>query len=89
MLKPIKDNVLITLSPIVENKTTGGIIMTGSASQTRDQKCNVIAVGADVDDIKTGDQILISNGSFQKVELMLDDGLEYAIVKHIQVLGIF
>ena len=90
-LKPLADRVVVKLME-VEEKTTGGIILTASA-QEKPQVAEVIAVGPGglVDGkevtmtVKVGDKVITSKYAGTEVKA---DGVEYNIVRQGDILAI-
>ena len=90
-IKPQADRVVVKLVE-AEEKTEGGIILTGSAKE-RPQFAEVVAVGpgGKVDGnevamyVKVGDKVITSKYSGTEVKL---DGEEYTIVKQEDILAI-
>lgn len=90
-IKPLADRVVVKLVE-AEEKTEGGIILTGSAKE-KPQFAEVVAVGpggkVDGNDVamyvKVGDKVITSKYSGTEVKL---DGEEYTIVKQEDILAI-
>ena len=90
-IKPLADRVVVKLVE-AEEKTEGGIILTGSAKE-KPQFAEVVAVGpgGKVDGnevamyVKVGDKVITSKYSGTEVKL---DGKEYTIVKQEDILAI-
>ncbi len=90
-IKPLADRVVIKFVE-AEEKTAGGIILTGSAKE-QPQVAEVIAVGPGgvVDgkeikmELKVGDKVLISKYAGTEVKV---DGVEYTILKQNDILAI-
>lgn len=90
-IKPLADRVVVKLVE-AEEKTQGGIILTGSAKE-KPQFAEVVAVGpggkVDGNDIvmyvKVGDKVITSKYSGTEVKL---DGEEYTIVKQGDILAV-
>ena len=90
-IKPLADRVVVKLVE-AEEKTEGGIILTGSAKE-KPQFAEVVAVGpgGKVDGnevamyVKVGDKVITSKYSVTEVKL---DGEEYTIVKQEDILAI-
>ena len=90
-IKPLADRVVVKLVE-AEEKTEGGIILTGSAKE-KPQFAEVVAVGpgGKVDGnevamyVKIGDKVITSKYSGTEVKL---DGEEYTIVKQEDILAI-
>ena len=90
-IKPLADRVVVKLVES-EEKTEGGIILTGSAKE-KPQFAEVVAVGpgGKVDGnevamyVKVGDKVITSKYSGTEVKL---DGEEYTIVKQEDILAI-
>ncbi len=90
-IKPLADRVVVKLVE-AEEKTEGGIILTGSAKE-KPQFAEVVAVGpgGKVDGnevamyVKVGDKVITSKYSGTEVKL---DGEEYTIVKQEDILAI-
>ena len=90
-IKPLADRVVVKLVE-AEEKTEGGIILTGSAKE-KPQFAEVVAVGpgGKVDGnevamyVKVGDTVITSKYSGTEVKL---DGEEYTIVKQEDILAI-
>lgn len=83
-IKPLADNVLIKRLE-AEEKTKGGIILTGAAKE-KPEAAEVVAVGpgGTVDgkeinmEVKTGDKVILSKYAGTDVKL---DGVEYVLVR--------
>ena len=90
-IKPLADRVVVKLVE-AEEKTQGGIILTGSAKE-KPQFAEVVAVGpgGTVDGkevkmyVKVGDKVITSKYSGTEVKL---EGEEYTIVKQGDILAI-
>ena len=90
-LKPLADRVVLKRTE-AEEKTKGGIILTGSAKE-KPQVAEVIAVGPGgnvegkdvVMYVKVGDRVLTSKYSGTEIKL---DGQEYTIVRQSDILAI-
>ena len=90
-IKPLAERVVVKLVE-AEEKTEGGIILTGSAKE-KPQFAEVVAVGpgGKVDGnevamyVKVGDKVITSKYSGTEVKL---DGEEYTIVKQEDILAI-
>lgn len=90
-IKPLADRVVIKFLE-AEEKTAGGIILTGTAKE-QPQIAEVVAVGPGgvVDgkeikmELKVGDKVLISKYAGTEVKV---DGEEYTILKESDVLAI-
>ena len=90
-IKPLADRVVIKFVE-AEEKTAGGIILTGSAKE-QPQIAEVIAVGPGgvVDgkevkmELKVGDKVIMSKYAGTEVKF---DGKEYTILKQSDILAI-
>lgn len=91
-IKPLADRVVIKMTE-AEEKTSGGIILAGSAKE-KPQIAEVVAVGTGkVNDngetvpmtVKVGDKVLTSKYSGTEVKI---DGVEYTILKQDDILAI-
>ena len=90
-LKPLADRVVVKLVE-AEEKTKGGIILTGSAKE-KPEVAEVIAVGPGgtvdgkevVMTVKKGDKVITSKYAGTEVKM---DGVEYNIVKQSDILAI-
>ncbi|MGN0607268.1 MAG: co-chaperone GroES [Oscillospiraceae bacterium] len=91
-IKPLADRVVIKMTE-AEEKTSGGIILAGSAKE-KPQIAEVVAVGTGkVNDngetvpmtVKVGDKVLTSKYSGTEVKI---DGVEYTILKQDDILAV-
>ncbi|MGN1114257.1 MAG: co-chaperone GroES [Oscillospiraceae bacterium] len=86
-IKPLQDRVVVKMTE-AEEKTAGGIILTGSAKE-KPEVAEVIEVGpgkADVTmEVSKGDKVLISKYAGTNVKL---DGEEYIIIKMDDILAV-
>ncbi len=83
-IRPLKDRVVIRYSEEQEEKTAGGIYVPDVAKE-KPQKGTVEAVGAEVKEVKAGNQVLFDKYSGSKIKI---DNIEYLIVKEEDLLGI-
>ncbi len=83
-IRPLKDRVVIRYSEEQEEKTSGGIYVPDVAKE-KPQKGTVEAVGAEVKEVKAGNQVLFDKYSGSKIKI---DNIEYLIVKEEDLLGI-
>ena len=79
-MKVLHNNVLVTQSE-VEEKTSGGIILSGDIS-TGNKPAIVIAVGEDVQDIKPKNKVFLDWSKSMPVEI---DGLKCAVVDEFDI----
>ncbi len=90
-LKPLADRVVVKLVE-AEEKTKGGIILTGGAKE-KPEMAEVVAVGPGgtvdgkevVMTVKKGDKVITSKYAGTEVKM---DGVEYNIVKQSDILAI-
>lgn len=81
-INPLADRVV--LQQVASEETTkSGIILPDSAKEKPEQG-KVVAVGADVKEVKTGDKVLYSKYGPSEVKV---DGEDYMIVKEEDVLA--
>ena len=81
-INPLADRVV--LQQVASEETTkSGIILPDSAKEKPEQG-KVVAVGADVKEVKTGDKVLYSKYGPTEVKV---DGEDYMIVKEEDVLA--
>jgi chaperonin GroES len=83
MLKPLGDRLFVEYSAAVE-KTAGGIYIPDSAKE-KPQEGVVLAVGKDVEEVKSGDRVIFGKYSPDKITM---DGVEYAVIKEDDVMGV-
>ena len=90
--RPLHDRVLIKVLDS-EEKTSGGIIIPGTAKE-KPQEGEVVAVGPGARDsngkispmdVKTGDIVLFGKWSGTEVKI---DGKEYSIMKESDIMGV-
>lgn len=81
--KPLKDRVFISYTEEVE-KTPGGIYVPDTAKE-KPQRGKVEAIGAEVKEVKVGDEVMFDRYAGSKVKM---NGTEYLIVKEEDILGI-
>ncbi len=89
-IKPLADRVVIKMLE-AEEKTKGGIILTGSA-QEKPEIAEVVAVGPGgvvdgekvVMEVKVGDKVIISKYAGTEVKI---DGVEYTILRQSDILA--
>ncbi len=81
--KPLKDRVFLSYTEDVE-KTPGGIYVPDTAKE-KPQRGKVEAVGAEVKEVKVGDEVMFDRYSGSKVKM---NGTEYLIIKEEDILGI-
>ena len=79
-MKVLHHNVLVTNAE-VEEKTSGGIILSGDIS-TGNKPAIVIAVGDDVPDIKPKNKVYLDWSKSMPVEI---DGLKCAVVDEFEI----
>ncbi|MDE5835078.1 MAG: co-chaperone GroES [Ruminococcus sp.] len=86
-IRPLQDRVVLRMTE-AEEKTQGGIILSGSAKE-KPEVAEVIEVGAGTADVtmevSKGDKVLISKYAGTNVKL---DGEEYIIVKMEDILAV-
>ncbi|MDE6502598.1 MAG: co-chaperone GroES [Ruminococcus sp.] len=86
-IRPLQDRVVLRMTE-AEEKTQGGIILSGSAKE-KPEVAEVIEVGAGTSDVtmevSKGDKVLISKYAGTNVKL---DGEEYIIVKMEDILAV-
>lgn len=86
-IRPLQDRVVLKMTE-AEEKTQGGIILSGSAKE-KPEVAEVIEVGAGTADVtmevSKGDKVLISKYAGTNVKL---DGEEYIIVKMEDILAV-
>ncbi len=82
-LKPLADKIVLEQLK-AEEKSAAGIILPSEA-QEKPKQAKVLAVGADVKEIKSGDMVLYKSYGPDEVKI---DGTEYLIAKEEDVLAI-
>lgn len=81
-LKPLADRV-VAVKEQAQNKTAAGLYLPDSAKE-KSAIAKVLAVGADVKEIKEGDKIIYKEYSTTEVKV---DGTEYLLVREEDVLA--
>lgn len=86
-IRPLGDRVVIKRLE-AEEKTKGGIILTGNAKE-KPQEAEIVAVGPGTSEVKMeveiGDKVLFSKYAGTEVKL---DGEEYTILKQEDILAV-
>lgn len=86
-IRPLGDRVVIKRLE-AEEKTKGGIILTGNAKE-KPQEAEIVAVGPGTSEVKievkVGDKVLFSKYAGTEVKL---DGEEYTILKQEDILAV-
>jgi len=82
--RPLGDRVFVTYTEELE-RTAGGIYVPDSARE-KPQRGTIAAAGADVENVKVGDQVLFDKYSGTKIKIENDDCL---ILKEEDILGVF
>ncbi len=82
-LKPLGDKLVIERLEAVE-KTAGGIFIPDTAKEKPEQG-KVVAVGKDVKEVKTGDQVLFAKYGPTEVKV---NGKEYLLIKEEEILAV-
>jgi chaperonin GroES len=82
--RPLGDRVFVTYTEELE-RTAGGIYVPDSARE-KPQRGTIEAAGADVENVKVGDQVLFDKYSGTKIKIENDDCL---ILKEEDILGVF
>ena len=82
-IRPLADRVVIKKLE-AEEKTKGGIILTGSAKE-QPQEAEVVEVGPGGVEVKKGDKVLFSKYAGTEVKI---DGQEYTILRQSDILAI-
>lgn len=87
-IKPVGNLLIVKLADVQET-TASGIILSKN-TQKREQICEVVAIGCDIDLVKVGDRILLENGQWRKLahDSLPQDG-DYAMAKQEHIIGIF
>lgn len=82
-LKPIRDNIIITDMEFGETKTKGGLVLLsddGKAEGVKHRWGRVWAIGAEQQDVKVGEWILLEHGRWTRgVTYVQEDGTEITI----------
>ena len=81
-IQPLADYV-VSVAEEAETKTASGLYLPGNA-QEKPKVAKVVAVGKDVQQVKTGDRIIYKSYSTTEVKV---DGAEYILVKEEDVLA--
>jgi len=85
--QPIGREILVEI-PMISKTTESGVIksekMIEEEKKNMDKFLTVLEVGNEVQQIKQGDKIYITNGKHPQIEL---DGKLYAIINELHVLG--
>lgn len=81
-LKPIADRVVAQVEE-AKNKTTSGFYLPDTAKE-KSKIAKVVAVGGQVQTVKTGDKIVYKDYATTEVKV---DGTEYIIVKEEDILA--
>lgn len=81
-LKPLGDRV-IAVAEEAQSKTASGFYLPDGAKE-KSKVAKVVATGASVKDVKTGDKIIYKDYSTTEIKV---DGTEYIIVKEEDVLA--
>lgn len=81
--KPLSDRVLVKAKSI-ETRTESGILIPGSG-QKKPSEGEVISVGANVEDLSIGDNIMFAEGAGTPITI---EGTEYLIIKVELIYGI-
>ncbi|MCI6276616.1 MAG: co-chaperone GroES [Clostridium sp.] len=86
-IRPLGDRVVIKRLE-AEEKTKGGIILTGNAKE-KPQEAEIVAIGPGTSEVKMevkiGDKVLFSKYAGTEVKL---DGEEYTILKQEDILAV-
>ena len=81
-ITPLKKRVLVSDMHFGETKTKGGIILVdddGSQSGIHPRWAKVYAVGNQQDDVKVGEQILVSHGRWSRAFKVKKEGVELEV----------
>ncbi|HXH26651.1 MAG TPA: co-chaperone GroES [Candidatus Acidoferrum sp.] len=81
-LKPFADRVVAVKE--VQNKTTSSGLYLPDSAKEKSAIAKVVAVGADVKEVKTGDKIIYKEYSTTEIKI---DGIEYLLVREEDVLA--
>jgi len=81
--KPLGDRVLV--ERVEETNTTASGIIIPDNAKEKPSEGKVLAIGADVEDVKEGDVVVF--GKYSGTELVLD-GQEYLVLDVSDILGI-
>ncbi len=85
-LQPLADRIIAT--PVeAEAKSASGILLPESAKE-KPQIAEVIAVGADVKEIKVGDKVVYSENYDHRPETLKVDGKDLLIMKEKSILAV-
>lgn len=82
-LKPLDDRI-VAVREEAAAQTTAGLYLPDNAKE-KSQIAKVVAVGANVKEVKVGDRIVVREYSTTNIKI---DGTEYLIVKEEDVLAI-
>ena len=82
-IRPLSDNVVIRMTE-AEEKTVGGIILTGTAKE-KPEVAEVVAVGPKTEDVKVGDKVLAKSYAGKEVKF---DGETFTILEEEDILAI-
>ena len=82
-IRPLSDNVVIKMTE-AEEKTVGGIILTGTAKE-KPEVAEVVAVGPKAEDVKVGDKVLAKSYAGKEVKF---DGETFTILEEEDILAI-
>ena len=82
-IRPLSDNVVIRMTE-AEEKTVGGIILTGAAKE-KPEVAEVVAIGPKVEDVKVGDKVLAKSYAGKEVKF---DGETFTILEEEDILAI-
>ena len=83
-IKPLGKRVLIKQVE-QEEVTKSGIVLPGTASKEKPITGEVLAIGKDVEDVKTGDKVIFEKYSGTEVKI---DDVQYLIMPQDDILGI-
>jgi co-chaperonin GroES (HSP10) len=83
MIKPIRDNILITDMEFGEQKTKSGLVLLsddGKSEGVKSRWGRVWAIGPEQQDVKVGDWILLEHGRWSRgITVVRDDGSEITV----------
>ena len=82
-IRPLSDNIVIRMTE-AEEKTVGGIILTGTAKE-KPEVAEVVAVGPKTEDVKVGDKVLAKSYAGKEVKF---DGETFTILEEEDILAI-
>ena len=82
---PLGDRILVKVKE-PETKTASGIIIPDNASQEKPNEAEVIAIGADVEHVSVGDQVIFAK--YARTSPVTIDAKEYLVMEVGEILGV-